>query len=90
MHVRSVQHLFGGTRRCAHRSEPLMLLPTAALQTFASDGRDEESGNQPHPLGRCHVLVSHSAAVQRHHPCWYRGQRPGQDVLPAVHYVSQP
>ena len=74
----AVKTLFRGTRGCSHLSELLMFLPTAALQTFASDVRDnDDSGQKPYQLDRCHALESHSDAVRRFYPRWYRGQKPG-------------
>ena len=74
----AIKTLFRGTRGCSHLSELLMFLPTAALQTFASDVPDsDDSGHKPYQLDRCHALESHSAAVQRYYPRWYRGQKPG-------------
>ena len=74
----AVKNLFRGTRGCSHLSELLMFLPTAALQTFASDVRDnDDSGSRPYQLDRCHALESHSDAVRRYYPRWYRGQKPG-------------
>jgi hypothetical protein len=74
----AVKNLFRGTRGCSHLSELAMSLPTAALQTFASDVRDnEDSEHKPYQLDRCHALESHSDAVRRYYPRWYRGQKPG-------------
>ena len=74
----AVKNLFRGTRGCSHLSELLMFLPTAALQTFASDVLDnDDSAHKPYQLDRCHALESHSDAVRRYYPRWYRGQKPG-------------
>ncbi|QLH50070.1 MAG: DUF2889 domain-containing protein [Candidatus Accumulibacter cognatus] len=74
----AVKNLFRGTRGCSHLSELLMFLPTAALQTFASDVLDnDDSVHKPYQLDRCHALESHSDAVRRYYPRWYRGQKPG-------------
>ena len=55
-----------------------MYLPTAALQTFASDvGDAADSGHKPFQLDRCHALESHSEAVRRYYPRWYRGSKTG-------------
>lgn len=76
--LKAVKDMFGGTRGCAHVSELLMFLPTAALQTFASEVLDnDDSAHQPYQLDRCHALVSHSETVRRYYPRWYRGQNPG-------------
>lgn len=74
----AVKTLFRGTRGCSHLSELVMFLPTAALQTFASEVSDsDDSGHKPYQLDRCHALESHSDAVRRYYPRWYRGQKPG-------------
>ncbi len=57
-------------------TELLMSLPTAALQTLASEVRDNaESEQKPDHLDRCYALDSHSEAVQRYYPRWYRGPK---------------
>jgi hypothetical protein len=75
---KSVKALFGTTSGCSHITELLMFLPTAALQTFASDIRDDEdSGQKPFQLDKCHALDSHSDAVRRYYPRWYRSLKTG-------------
>ena len=76
----AVRELLGGTHGCAHLSELLMFLPTAALQTFASEisEDDGQGGKPPYQIDRCHALVSESDAVKRYYPRWYRDQSPGQ------------
>ena len=75
---KAVKDLFGATRGCSHITELVMFLPTAALQTFASDVRDnEDSEHKPYQLGKCHALDSHSEAVQRYYPRWYRSLKTG-------------
>lgn len=79
---KAVKDLFGGTRGCAHVSELLMQLPTAALQTFASEVLDnDDSRHKPYQLERCHALVAHSEAVRRFYPRWYRSENLGQGVV---------
>jgi hypothetical protein len=75
---KAVKDLFGATRGCSHITELVMFLPTAALQTFASDVRDnEDSEHKPYQLDKCHALDSHSDAVQRYYPRWYRSLKTG-------------
>lgn len=75
---KAVKDLFGATRGCSHITELVMFLPTAALQTFASDVRDnEDSEHKPYQLDKCHALDSHSEAVQRYYPRWYRSLKTG-------------
>jgi len=76
--LKAVKEMFGGSRGCSHVSELLMFLPTAALQTFASEVRDnDDSKHKPYQLDRCHALVSHSETVRRYYPRWYRQHNPG-------------
>ena len=76
--LKAVKDLFGGTRGCAHVTELLMFLPTAALQTFASEVVDNhDSEHKPYHVDRCHALSSHSETVRRYYPRWYRDQTPG-------------
>lgn len=76
--LKAVKDMFGATRGCAHLSELLMFLPTAALQTFASEVVDNaDSEHKPYQLDRCHALSSHSETVRRYYPRWYRNQNPG-------------
>ena len=75
---KAVKERFGGTHGCSHVTELVMSLPTAALQTMASDlHNNEDSGHKPFELDRCHALDSHSEAVRRYYPRWYRGQKIG-------------
>lgn len=65
----------GGVRGCSHLTELIAFLPTAALQTFASLGRDADPGalTKPYQLDRCHALEQTSETVRRYYPKWYRG-----------------
>lgn len=75
---KAVKERLSGIHGCSHITELVMYLPTAALQTFASDvGDDAESAHKPFQLDRCHALESHSEAVRRYYPRWYRGQKTG-------------
>jgi len=75
---KAVRDLFGATQGCSHISEQLMFLPTAALQTFASDVLDNAASEfKPFQLDRCHALDSKSEAVRRYYPRWYRGLKTG-------------
>lgn len=75
--LKSVKTLFGDTRGCAHLSELLMALPTAAFQTFAGEAKHGEPGRKPFHLDRCHALSTDSEVVRRYYPRWYRNQTPG-------------
>jgi hypothetical protein len=69
--LKAVKTLFGGTRGCAHVSELLMALPTAAFQTFTGDAEPGEYAEKPSHLDRCHALTTDSEVVRHHYPRWY-------------------
>ncbi len=75
--LKSVKTLFGDTRGCAHLSELLMAMPTAAFQTFAGEVKHGEQEKKPFHLDRCHALSTDSDVVRRFYPRWYRSQTPG-------------
>ncbi len=80
--LKAVKEMFGHSRGCTHLTELMMFLPTAALQTFASEMLDNDAGEEkPFQLDRCHALVSHSDTVRRYYPRWYRVHSP--EVEPA-------
>lgn len=71
--LRAVKAMFGGTHGCTHLSELLMFLPTAALQTVASEMLDtEHKVHQPYHLDRCHALATHAESVRHYYPRWFR------------------
>ncbi|WP_341676099.1 DUF2889 domain-containing protein [Niveibacterium sp. SC-1] len=69
---RVVTERFGGTAGCAHLTELLFALPTAALQTLATLVREDEGEAQPYQLDRCHALALDGAVVRSYYPRWYR------------------
>ena len=75
--LKAVKVLFGDTRGCAHLSELLMALPTAAYQTVAGEAKLGEHEKKPFHLDRCHALSTDSEVVRRYYPRWYRSQTPG-------------
>ncbi len=69
---RSVGEMFADVRGCSHLTEMLLSLPTAAIQTFATFKRDnEETGEKPFQLDRCHALETSSETVRRYYPKWH-------------------
>lgn len=75
---RAVGELFDTVRGCSHLTELVTLLPTAAIQTFASTMRDTEGhapGQKPFQLDQCHALETSSETVQRYYPRWFRQQQ---------------
>ena len=70
---RTVNEMFADVRGCSHVTELLLSLPTAAIQTLASFSRDnEDTGEKPFQLDRCHALESATETVRRYYPKWYR------------------
>lgn len=68
----TVSEMFADVSGCSHMTELLFSLPTAAIQTFATFRRDnEESGEKPFQLDRCHALETSSATVRQYYPKWY-------------------
>ena len=73
----TVAEMFGTIKGCSHLTELLSSLPTAAIQTFASEMDDTEGldpGRKPFQLDRCHALDTGSDTVRRYYPKWYRGK----------------
>jgi hypothetical protein len=72
---RATVELFESVRGCSHMTELVNLLPTTAIQTFASlvNETDEPGpGQRPFQLDQCHALETSSETVQRYYPRWYR------------------
>lgn len=71
---RTAAEMFAGTNGCSHLTELLLSLPTAAIQTFASELRDnEDRQGKPFQLDTCHALETSSDTVRKFYPRWYRG-----------------
>ena len=72
----TVAEMFKSVRGCSHMTELLASLPTAALQTIASEIKETEGvspGEKPFQLDRCHALETTTETVRRYYPRWYRG-----------------
>lgn len=75
---RAVGEMFEGARGCSHITELLLSLPTAAIQTFASEMQDvDDRHGKPFQLDRCHALETSTETVRRYYPRWFRGQNIG-------------
>jgi len=70
---RVVKDALGGVHGCSHLTELVGLLPSVAVQTFASLRREIEGAEKPFQLDRCHALDTRSETVRRYYPAWYRG-----------------
>ena len=67
--------LLGSTRGCTHLTEMLAGLPTAAIQTFAGEMKEDlEDGTKPFQLDHCHALQTSTETVKRWYPKWYKGK----------------
>ncbi|KAF0166922.1 MAG: hypothetical protein FD157_84 [Rhodocyclaceae bacterium] len=77
---REASALFDTVRGCSHLAELLNSLPTAAIQTFASEMRDMDGrtpGVKPFQLDQCHALDTASETVRRYYPRWFRSNKTG-------------
>lgn len=77
---RTIGEMFETVRGCSHMTELLGSLPTAAIQTFASEMRDTEGldpSRKPFQMDQCHALESTSETVRRYYPRWFRDPGPG-------------
>ena len=63
----------GGVRGCTHLTEMLAGMPTAAIQSFAGEMKEEQDdGRRPFQLDQCHALESSTETVRQWYPRWYR------------------
>jgi hypothetical protein len=75
---RTVGEMFGGVQGCSHLTELLLSLPTAAIQTFASEvSETDDRHGKPFQLDRCHALKTTSETVRRYYPRWHRSKKTG-------------
>ena len=75
---KEVHELLGGVRGCTHITEMLAGLPTAAIQTFAGETKEEhDDGSKPFQLDHCIALETRSETVKELYPKWYRGPMGG-------------
>jgi hypothetical protein len=72
---RKTRELLGGVQGCTHLTEMLAGLPTAAIQTFAGEQREErEDGGRPFQLDQCHALETSTETVKSLYPKWFRSK----------------
>ncbi|MCK9379695.1 MAG: DUF2889 domain-containing protein [Sulfuritalea sp.] len=77
---REVGELFATVRGCSHLTELLNSLPTAAIQTFASEMSEtggRTPGAKPFQLDQCHALATTSETVRQYYPRWFRSNKTG-------------
>jgi len=62
----------GGVQGCTHITEMLAALPTAAIQTFAGEMReDRPGGRKPFQLDQCLAMDTSGETVKKWYPEWY-------------------
>ena len=67
------REILGGVRGCTHLTEMLAGVPTAAIQSFAGEMKEEQDdGTKPFQLDQCHALETSGETVRRWYPKWYR------------------
>ncbi len=72
---RRVHELLGSVRGCTHLTEMLAGLPTAAIQTFAGEVKEEdEQVGKPFQLDQCHALETTTHTIKTYYPKWYKGK----------------
>jgi hypothetical protein len=74
-----VRESFGGVRGCTHITEMLGGMPTAAIQTFAGEMKqDRGDGVKPFQLDQCHALETTTETVKKYYPKWHREKSGGK------------
>jgi hypothetical protein len=72
---KKAKQLLGGTLGCTHLTEMLAGFPTAAIQSFAGEMKEEQDdGTRPFQLDQCHALQTGGETVRLWYPKWYRGE----------------
>mgnify|MGYP001256705460 CR=1 FL=1 len=72
---RKAKDLFGGVHGCTHLTEMLAGMPTAAIQSFAGEMKEEQDdGSKPFQLDQCHALETSGETVRVWYPKWFKGK----------------
>ena len=72
---KKAKQLLGSVRGCTHLTEMLDGMPTAAIQSFAGERKEEQTdGVKPFQLDQCHALETSSETVKIWYPKWYKGR----------------
>jgi hypothetical protein len=67
-----VRTRLGGVQGCTHITEMLVGLPTAAIQSFAGEMReDRPQGRRPFQLDHCLAMDTTGETVKKWYPEWY-------------------
>lgn len=68
----AVRERLGGVQGCTHITEMLAGLPTAAIQSFAGEMREERPpGRRPFQLDHCYAMDTAGETVKKWYPEWY-------------------
>ena len=71
-----VSERLGGVQGCTHITEMLGYFPTAAIQTFAGENKqNRDESEKPFQLDHCYAMDTHSETVREYYPKWYAGPR---------------
>jgi hypothetical protein len=71
----------GGVQGCTHITEMLAALPTAAIQTFAGEMReDRPRGRKPFQLDHCLAMDTSGETVKKWYPEWYMAKSEKADA----------
>ena len=71
----------GGVRGCTHITEMLAALPTAAIQTFAGEMREDRMDERkPFQLDHCLAMDTSGETVRKWYPQWYAGSKEKADA----------
>ena len=69
------REMLGGVKGCTHLTELLGGMPTAAVQTFAGEMKEEgDDGAKPFQLDQCLALETGSETVRQWYPKWHKGK----------------
>ena len=70
---KAVLERFGEIRGCTHLTELIGLLPTAAIQAYSGERRENTNfKGKPFQLDRCHALDTRGPAVAQYYPTWHK------------------
>ena len=73
---KNVVQRLGGVKGCTHITELLYGMPTAAIQTFAGEVKEERAdGKRPFQLDQCIALETSGETVRKWYPAWYKKEK---------------
>ena len=72
---KNVVQRLGGVQGCTHITELLYGMPTAAIQTFAGEMKEEAGGRRPFQLDQCIALETSGETVKTWYPAWYKKEK---------------